>query len=103
MHGCEVCGEAANGQEAVEKTLQLKPDLVLLDVSMPIMNGLQAAKVIRQVSPTTKIVILSMHDSAQIVKESKLAGAHAYLTKACAPDELRTVIVDVCNDSKLEG
>ena len=103
MNGCKVCGEATNAQEAVEKTLQLKPDLVLLDVSMPIMNGLKAARVIRQVAPTTKIVILSMHDSAQIAKEATLAGAHTYLTKACAPDEPRAVIVGVCKDSKVEG
>ena len=63
---------------------------------MPKMNGIEATKVIRKVSPGTKILILSMHDSANFAKEAKLAGAHGFLTKACPVAELRSVIAEVC-------
>lgn len=86
--GFDVCGEAENGQEGVEQTLRLKPDLVLLDLSMPIMTGLQAATAIRRLSPGTKIIVVSMHDSPQMVKEARAAGADAYITKTRAGKEL---------------
>jgi DNA-binding NarL/FixJ family response regulator len=86
--GFEVCGEAENGQDGVEQTLQLKPDLVLLDMSMPVMTGLQAAAAIRRLSPSTKIIMVSMHDSPLMVKEAHAAGADAYITKASAGKEL---------------
>ena len=98
--GYDVCGEAANGEDGVKRVLELKPDLVLLDVSMPKMNGIEATKLIRKVSPDTKIVILSMHDSGHFAQEAKLAGAHGFLTKACPLDELRSVIADVCGASR---
>jgi two-component system nitrate/nitrite response regulator NarL len=84
----EVCGEAENGQEGVERTLQLKPDLVLLDMSMPVMTGLQAAVAIRRLAPSTKIIMVSMHDSPQMMKEARAAGADAYITKSSAGKEL---------------
>jgi two-component system nitrate/nitrite response regulator NarL len=90
--GWEICGEAANGVEAVEKTLELKPDLVVLDVSMPIMNGIDAARQIHSFAPATKIVILSMHSFPQIIEEAKEAGADAFLTKGTAAEELRHTI-----------
>jgi DNA-binding NarL/FixJ family response regulator len=96
VEGCEICGEAANGQEGVDRTLQLKPDVVLMDISMPILNGLDATKVLSRVTPQTKIIVLSMHDSAQMAKEARLCGAHAYLTKTCSAEQLRAAIVDVC-------
>ena len=101
--GCpdyDVCGEAANGEEAVDRVLQLKPDLVLMDISMPKMNGIEAAQRIRKVSPETKIVILSMHDAAQLANEAKRAGADAFVTKACPIDELLSVVADVCKHLK---
>jgi DNA-binding NarL/FixJ family response regulator len=91
----EVCGEARDGQEALEKTLQLKPDLVLMDISMPKVNGLEATKLIRQMRPITKIIILSMHDSPQIANEAKLSGADAYLTKSSLSGQLESVITDI--------
>ena len=91
-HHWIVCGEAGDGQEAVSLVAALRPDLVVLDVSMPVMNGLQAAAKIRQVSPRTKIVVLSMHESPYITQEALQAGADAFLAKSSAGTHLiRTV------------
>ena len=90
--GWEICGEAANGREAVEKTLELKPDLVVLDVSMPIMNGIEAARQIRTFAPATKIVIFSVHRSAQLLEQAKEAGVDACLAKGAAAEELRNTV-----------
>jgi DNA-binding NarL/FixJ family response regulator len=84
----EVCGEAENGLQGVERTLELKPDLVLLDMSMPVMTGLQAAAKIRRQAPATKIVIITMHDSPQMETEARAAGADAYITKMTAAKSL---------------
>jgi DNA-binding NarL/FixJ family response regulator len=83
----EICGEAEDGREAVDKVTELSPDVVLLDVTMPIMNGFQAASEIRRRSPQTKIVIFTMHESPRIAEESKRAGADAYVAKS-APLEV---------------
>jgi len=94
----EVCGEAQNGKEAVEKVLTLKPDLVVLDLSMPVMNGIEAAREIRQKAPATKIVIFSMHDSPRIAEEAVRAGADAYLAKTAHFGELERVIASLLKD-----
>lgn len=83
-----VCGEAENGAEGVERALELKPDLVLLDMSMPVMTGLQAAARIRRQAPSTKIVIITMHDSPQMETEARAAGADVYITKMAAAKSL---------------
>jgi DNA-binding NarL/FixJ family response regulator len=83
-----VCGEAENGQQGVEQTLQLKPDLVLLDMSMPMMTGLQAARTIRRLAPETKILIVTIHSSSQMEREARAAGADGYVTKMSATDKL---------------
>jgi DNA-binding NarL/FixJ family response regulator len=87
-----VCGEAQNGQEALDLVLELQPDLIVLDISMPVMNGLQAAAKIRKASPATKIVILSTHDSPQVKGAALEAGAHAFVTKSETADQLVQVI-----------
>jgi DNA-binding NarL/FixJ family response regulator len=84
----EVCAEAADGREAVEKARELKPDLIILDITMPILNGLEAARMIRQVSPDTPIVILSVHKSRQLVKEAQEIGVQGYVTKEEASQTL---------------
>jgi DNA-binding NarL/FixJ family response regulator len=86
--GWVVCGEAANGQEAVDLVVNLKPDVVVLDGSMPILNGYQASRKIRELVPSTRIVMLSMHDSAVAKLEAREAGAHGYVTKTGEPSEL---------------
>jgi DNA-binding NarL/FixJ family response regulator len=77
-----ICGEGGDGQEAVERVVELQPDLIILDVTMPALNGLQAAQRIRERVPKTKILILSMHDSPQLANEALRLGADAYLVKS---------------------
>jgi DNA-binding NarL/FixJ family response regulator len=77
----EVCAEAVNGKEAVEKAMELKPDLVVMDITMPVMNGLEAARNIAKLSPMTPILILSVHNSRQVVEEAQRIGVAGYVTK----------------------
>jgi two-component system, NarL family, nitrate/nitrite response regulator NarL len=78
----QVCGEAENGKVAVEKVMELQPDLVLLDLSMPVMNGLDAARRIATVSPRTIMVMFTMHDSPQLLKSAKSLGIKGVLCKS---------------------
>jgi len=78
----EVCGEAGNGHEAVDNVAQLKPDIVILDISMPGLNGLEATRQILQSDPDQKIAILSITDSEQMIQEALKAGANAYISKS---------------------
>jgi DNA-binding NarL/FixJ family response regulator len=96
-HPWVVCGEAENGKQAVEKVMELKPDMVVLDLSMPVMNGIEAAREIRKRAPATKIVIFSMHDSPRIAEEAVQAGADAYLAKTAHFSELERVIGSLLN------
>jgi DNA-binding NarL/FixJ family response regulator len=84
----EVCGEACNGREAIDKVKELHPDAVILDVSMPIMNGLEAALEIRRIAPSAKIIMFSMHDSPQMMAMSREAGADAFVLKSAPGQEL---------------
>src|SRR5215467_11908516 len=91
--GWEVCGEAENGPEAVEKAKQLHPDLVLLDISMPGMDGLHAARLIRENVPSTKILILSHHDPAQLLVDARRSGADGCIDKSRIAADLVPSIV----------
>src|SRR5580692_11738437 len=77
--GWEVCGEAHTGREAVSKAEELKPDVAILDISMPDLNGVDAAKRIRKVAPATEILILSVHYSDQLIREIVEAGVRGYI------------------------
>src|SRR4029077_1554392 len=79
--GWEVCGEAKDGREAVELASRTNPDLVLLDIGMPNLNGLEAARQVLAESPDIAILILTMHDSDQVVREVLRAGARGFLLK----------------------
>ena len=90
-----VCGEAQNGEEAIRKVQELKPDLVILDVSMPVMSGLEAAREIRRIAPSTKIIILTMHNSTQIAEAVHDVAADALVVKTEAAANLADVIRDI--------
>ncbi|HKQ62924.1 MAG TPA: response regulator transcription factor [Candidatus Polarisedimenticolaceae bacterium] len=83
-----VCGEASNGREAVEQAQRLAPDVVILDVAMPELNGLEAARRIHKALPRARLLILTMHESEQLVREMLGAGARGYLLKSDAGRDL---------------
>lgn len=84
----EICGEAENGREAIERVRQLRPDLVLLDIVMPVMNGIEAAREIHRIAPSTKIVFFTIEDTPQAAALARLAGADGLVSKAAAGREL---------------
>jgi len=90
--GLEVIGEAENGRRAVELVRQLKPDVVIMDVSMPDLNGIEATRQINQDFPGAKVLALSMHSDRRFVADILKAGASGYLLKDCAFDELFSAI-----------
>ncbi len=90
--GFEVVAEAAGGAEALELAASLQPDVAVLDISMPGGSGLRIAAELRERSPGTQVLILSMHDNTEYVLESLRAGAHGYLLKDTAAMELRDAI-----------
>ena len=77
----EVCGEAENGKETIEKANALRPDLIILDITMPVLNGFEAALEIRKTLPKVPILILSMHESNHLIGEAKRIGVQGYVTK----------------------
>lgn len=84
----EVIGEAANGQEAIELAVEVKPDVVLLDVEMPLMGAEQAVRRILHSSPSSKILVLTMYDEPRLVRKLLMLGAHGYLVKNATREEL---------------
>ena len=84
----EVCAEASDGLQAIEEAQKLKPDVVVLNVTMPILNGFQAAREIRSSLPETAIVILSSNADERFIQEAKRIGAKAYVAKTRAGQEL---------------
>jgi len=95
--GWEVCGEAQDGREALERTREMKPDLVLLDIGMPNLNGLEAARQILANGAATRIVILTMNYSPQLVREVLAVGARGFLLKSDAGRDLITAVEAVQN------
>ena len=93
--GWQVVAEAVDGREALDKAKRLHPDVVVLDVSMPNLNGLEATRQIRKALPQTEVLILTMHDSEQLVREVLEAGARGYVLKSDAGRELVTAVESV--------
>ena len=93
--GWRVVGEAASGREAVEKTIKLKPDVAIMDISMPELDGVEVVRQIREAVPSTKVLVLTMHESDQMVQRALDAGAHGYMLKSdltdCLPKAVKTV------------
>lgn len=92
----EIVGEAANGQEAVAKALALQPDVVVMDITMPLLNGLEATRHIKRALPDTKVVILTVHTTEEYIFQILQAGASGYVVKQAAPDELLMAIKAAC-------
>lgn len=90
--GWEVAAEAADGREAVEKTRELKPDVTVMDISMPAMNGLEATRQIVKDHPGTKVLVLTMHESDPLIRDVLDAGARGFLLKTDAGRDLMSAL-----------
>jgi DNA-binding NarL/FixJ family response regulator len=88
LEGNEVVSEAENGREAVDEAERLQPDVVLLDLSMPVMDGLEALPEIKRVAPRARIVVLSGFDNDRLVSQALALGADRYVPKGGDPDEI---------------
>jgi len=99
-HGWRVVGEAANGREAVEKALKLKPDVAILDISMPELDGVEAVRQVREAVPDTKVLVLTMHESDQMVQRALDAGAHGYILKSDITDSLLNAVSAVADGKR---
>ncbi len=95
--GWEVCGEASTGREAVKLAGEMKPDIAILDISMPDLNGVDAAKRIRKESPNTEILILSMHYSDQLIRDILEAGVRGYIVKSDSDRDLIIAVETLAN------
>jgi len=86
--GFDVVGEAGDGEEAVRLAIELQPDLVLMDVTMPVLDGIEATRRLRQSAPEARVVILTMHGEEETIDRALRAGAVAYLLKDCSTDQV---------------
>jgi DNA-binding NarL/FixJ family response regulator len=84
----DLCGEADNGQDAIRLASELAPEVVIMDISMPGMNGLEATRIMRDVLPETKVLLLTLHSSSEFVRSAFHAGARGYVLKSDAENEL---------------
>jgi PAS domain S-box-containing protein len=88
----EVCGEAVDGRDAIEKAKACLPDLIVMDISMPNMNGLEATREIKRLQPETRVIMVSQHESPEMVRQAFNAGANGYVVKASIAKDLITAI-----------
>lgn len=84
----DLCGEAENGQDAIEKIVALRPDVVIMDVSMPVLDGISATELIKRSCPDVHVVLLTLHESRELLRRAFRAGARGYILKADADSEL---------------
>jgi DNA-binding NarL/FixJ family response regulator len=90
--GIEVCGEAATGREAVEQAERLRPDVAIVDVTMPELNGFETTRRIRDVAPACEVLVFTVHDTEQVARDALDAGAHGYVLKA---NDVRSLLAAV--------
>ena len=95
--GFEIAGEASDGSQAVTRALELQPDLVVLDISMPTMNGIEAAGQIRRALPSAKLVLLTVHTENRYILEALKSGIRGYVLKSRAASELIEAIHEILN------
>jgi PAS domain S-box-containing protein len=93
--GLIVCGEAVDGRDAVQKARELRPDVVLMDISMPRLNGLEATRLIRSELPNVEVLILTQHDNPEMTREAFSAGARGYVTKSAIAQDLTSAVSTV--------
>ncbi|MGB7844661.1 MAG: response regulator transcription factor [Candidatus Acidiferrum sp.] len=97
--GFQVIAEAADGQEALRTVEKTSPEVAIIDISMPILNGVDTARELKKVAPKTKVVLLTQHDEDQYVTEALRAGVKGYVLKSQAADDLVQAIQEVCRGS----
>lgn len=102
-HGIDVVGEAADGRALLHVAREEHPDVALVDLSMPLLDGFEAARRMSRVSPATRVVILTMHDDERFVARARQAGAAAYVLKDAAVDELVSTVSRVAAGERLLG
>src|SRR5256885_10363697 len=90
--GWEVCGEASDGREAIDKALQLNPDVIIVDVGMPNLNGLDTTRQLMQYDPNFKVIVLTITDSDQVIREALDAGARGFVLKSDAARDLVSAV-----------
>jgi len=90
--GFDVVGEADNGEEAVRLAAELDPDVILMDVSMPEMDGVEATRIIRSTGTATRVIMLTMHADSEVLADAIRAGASGYLVKDCSTDEVAEAV-----------
>ena len=91
----EVVGEAKNGREAVQLTMSLHPEVIVMDIAMPLLNGLEATRQILEISPTTRVLILSAHPDPEYIRQAVILGASGYLIKQSSTQVLAHAIREV--------
>src|SRR6266404_3030509 len=99
QQGFQVVAEASDGQEALRSVQKTQPDVAIIDISMPVLNGVDAARELKKSAPKTKVILLTHHDEDQYVTESLRAGARGYVLKSQAGDDLVHAIKEVCRGS----
>jgi DNA-binding NarL/FixJ family response regulator len=92
QNGWEVSGEAANGREAIEKAQELRPDLIVLDLAMPVMNGLEAARALKRLLPRVPVLMFTNFDAAPLKREALAAGIRAVVSKSGSLQSLVSAI-----------
>ena len=100
---CRVIGEASDGLEAVKKASELRPDLIFMDIGLPVLNGLQAAKRVLELNPSTKIVFLTQETDVVVLREALSLGGSGYLLKQDAEAELLPAIAAVLQGKRFVG
>jgi two-component system, response regulator PdtaR len=101
--GFEVVGESGDGADAVALARMLQPDIVVIDVRMPVLNGLDAAKLIKDRRPATQVVVLSAFESPELERQARDAGAFAYLDKGTMADRVRRVLLGAAVQAVLDA
>jgi DNA-binding NarL/FixJ family response regulator len=88
LKNCQVVGEASDGPEALRKAVELKPDLILLDIGLPILNGMEVARQLRELVPESRIIFVTQESSSDVVEEALRMGARGFVTKVKVGNEL---------------